>query len=193
MLGYLLDAYKLKIYNLQKRRIRDFTKKEFSLLAILIFASILGIISIFTFYKNYYVYFGSLIVLIIVAFIIFRVVTKDAVMNYENNLKEYWKKLDILKDTLENDFNLYEKEKLKKLIDLCDERLNQKDSLTKLFDPLSKVFITAILPNIFYTRKKFRTIRFKLNYYTFRDGNIFYHVCYWPILHGISNDGRISK
>lgn len=147
MLEYLLDAYKLDIYNMQKRRFKELTKKEIGLLIMLVSVGLIGIVLIFIFANNTYFYFIDLISLIIVAGIIFKVMISDSIKDYKNNLQNYHSKLNKLRNTLkEREFNLYKKEKLQKLIELCDEKLNEKDPITKLTKIFIKIVSITILP-----------------------------------------------
>lgn len=147
MIGYLLDAYTANIYNMQKRKIKDFNKKEIIMLSVLVLVGVIGITSIFIFYKNTYVHFGNMILVIMTAIIIFKIIIKDSINNYEENIKKYHKKLECLRGVLKKkEFNLYNEKKIFLLLKVCDERLSKQDTFSKLFKPLGKVFIDVILP-----------------------------------------------
>ena len=147
MLEYLLDVYKLDIYNMHKRKFKEFTKKEIGLLIMLIAVGLIGIVLIFIFGNNTYFYFIDLILLITVYGIIFKIIISDSIKKYKNNLQNYHSKLNKLGNILrKREFNLYKKEKIQKLIKLCDEKLNEKDPIAKLTKIFTKIVSITILP-----------------------------------------------
>ncbi|MBU5676822.1 hypothetical protein KQI88_10365 [Alkaliphilus sp. MSJ-5] len=148
MIYYLLDAYKAKIYDMQRRTLRDLTKKEINLFIITIIIGIAALGIMLIFHDITMVYIVTWAILICIGIIVFKNVTKESIANYSNNLVEYNKKLDSLRNTLKNEFNLYSVEKIEILINACNEELNKKELSNKLFEPLVKVFTHAILPVI---------------------------------------------
>lgn len=147
MLGYLLDAYRLSIYNMQNRRIKDFTKKEIVLFAGFIIVGIFFCIVTIFFFETPLLYTISFALLIIVGVALGSIMIKDSRRNYSNNLQEYLTKLEELKKLIEgNEFKIDKESKLDKLISICEERLKDTNLSYKLFQPLITVFTKTIIP-----------------------------------------------
>lgn len=149
MIDHLLDAYRLNIYNLQKRKLKEFTKKEWLYLSLFVLAGVVMCILMIFFYEIVWVYSITFLGLVLAAIIIFSMLIRDSIKNYSNSLKGYKEKLGKLRETISStEFDLYSQEKLNNLIRICDEKLSQKDLFSKLFEPIVRVFSTSIFPII---------------------------------------------
>lgn len=150
MLGYLLDVYKLKIYNMQKLNIDQIRKKDIILLILSIISLAIGGIVWFIVPIQLIIFSNIITVSSMISIILCsKTMVRDGITDYQGNLKSYSHKLNELKNILdEKRFNLCNKKKIEILIQNCDDRLKEKDLFYKLLNPTIKFIMTVLFPII---------------------------------------------
>lgn len=154
-LDYLLDAYRTEVSNNRQNNFKKFLEnkkyleKEFIYSAFLIITIIFGIvIVIFDLIKPKRLKFITLVLLIVNAIVLtyfFYKTDKENKEKYKSNFLNHRSNLDNLINILK-DFDLYKKEKLKALIEMCDQELVTKNNLNTFLRLLTELFFKLIVP-----------------------------------------------
>lgn len=71
--------------------------------------------------------------------------------NYEERIKRYNKKLELLKDILKYEFKLYEQKKIQELIKLCDSSAEFYELSTKMYKPIVSLTKSIFFPIIAFS------------------------------------------
>lgn len=160
---YLLsDAYKNMEYNIKQGDIKIYPKKKLAT-----FVLILIIITAITIYyimnhKNINSNFITLLLLIMYSFMIACIWSLEKIntRKYSDNKNNYYKRINIFRNILKNEFKVYSREKVKNLILQCENEIRRLEKPTeyteKFISIASKIIypVFAVIVSIFITTDK---------------------------------------
>lgn len=148
MIDYMLNIYEEEIYNCLKRKVKEFTKKEKVILAILFVLGI-WVISLIMLSKNGILLIIAILIYAVIGLVGFMLLIKDNKMRARESLSEYYKKLDKIRMLLKEDkFDLYDGVCITEIIKNLNEKLDKPKILDRTFKPIFRSAFTLISPII---------------------------------------------
>ncbi|MGL6105456.1 hypothetical protein [Romboutsia sp.] len=160
---YLLsDAYKNMDHNIKQGDIKIYPKRKLAVFVLILIIIMAITIYYIMNYKNINSNFITLLLLLMYSFMIACIWSLEKIntRKYGDNKNNYYKRINIFRNILKNEFKVYSRKKVKNLIFQCEEEIRSLEKPTeyteKFISIASKIIypVFAVIVSIFITTDK---------------------------------------